>query len=524
MSYSVSVSILTEQGVIMKRHFVFFLLLISLGGFGQSSFNDESIKTSIQDELQSYFGNQKSWPLLVGGLQYNNMPTKLGVVLQNSISAAIIDSDIEIPVLGELRTQIIRDTGLSFESPLEPKFVLAGRVDVLQESATIYYFLTDLERGTMVKSFEFTQSLSEIRPLLISQGSGNNGEYDFGEPDGYANPRELESSSLGNLSFHDGDDKDYILIVNTNEESRVLSFETQGDLDTLITLYNGDSREILAENDDGGEGNNAKIVRVVPEDFRGILEIKPYDQDEEGEYTISYSWEPVPEMDFEPNEDQASAFQLEIGESLDLSFFPSGDEDWFKTTVPELDSSQALNIYTTGDSDTILEVYDSSGSLLYENDDTGDSTTSQILAFVQGQEVFIRVREYDGEIGDYGLAVEQIRVQLDEFEPDNSQDEASLIPFDEPQSHSLIPSDDEDWFRFVLSANSEVTLRTLSSIDTYIEIFDSSGIMIAEDDDSGDGYNAFIQKDLTEGEYYFKVYLVGSETVQANYDVIVTVE
>jgi hypothetical protein len=507
----------------MKAKLVPLLVIIGIMAFGQSRFDDTKIHNTLLSELQTYFDSQDSWPLIVGGLLYNGNATKLGAVLQNSISSSILEAGIEIPVLGELRTQIIRETGINLDNALEPRYALSGRADLIEERVKLYYFLTDLERGTMVKSFEFSYPYEVLQPLLSSSGGVSSGDFDLGEPDDLENPRDLENATAQRLSFHNPEDRDYFLVENTFDEPQVLTFETLGSLDTMIVLYEGDDREIIAENDDSGEDNNARLVRVLPGGFFGVIGIAPYDEDETGEYSISYTWEEVPEMEYEPNEDPDTAFSIGVGEILDLNFFPRGDEDWFRLTVPELGFAGALSIYTLGESDTVLEVYDREGILLYENDDSGEEITSQVLAFPDEEIIFIRVREYNGEIGDYGLAVEIIEIEIDEYEPDNSPEQATTIGFDQPQSHGLIPTDDEDWFRFILPEESQVLLRTLSSIDTRIELYDGSMTLLGQDDDGGDGLNALLRTNLGAGEYFFKVDLVSTEP-EAKYDVILSLE
>jgi regulator of RNase E activity RraB len=65
--------------------------------------------------------------------------------------------------------------------------------------------------------------------------------------------------------------------------------------------------------------------------------------------------------------------------------------------------------------------------------------------------------------------------------------------------------DDVDAFEIVLTQDSILELYTTSSLDTYAFLRSSSGALIAEDDDSGEGYNFKIERELTAGTYHLSV-------------------
>ena len=53
---------------------------------------------------------------------------------------------------------------------------------------------------------------------------------------------------------------------------------------------------------------------------------------------------------------------------------------------------------------------------------------------------------------------------------------------------------------FNLSETSTVEIVTFGDVDTYVKLFDRLGNMIAEDDDSGGDYNAYIERLLQRGD------------------------
>jgi regulator of RNase E activity RraB len=65
--------------------------------------------------------------------------------------------------------------------------------------------------------------------------------------------------------------------------------------------------------------------------------------------------------------------------------------------------------------------------------------------------------------------------------------------------------DDFDYFKIILTQSSNLELYTTGSVDTTAYLYNSLGANIAEDDDSGEGYNFNISENLTAGTYYLRV-------------------
>ena len=63
-------------------------------------------------------------------------------------------------------------------------------------------------------------------------------------------------------------------------------------------------------------------------------------------------------------------------------------------------------------------------------------------------------------------------------------------------------------------------MRTQGSLDTYMELYDSQGNMIEENDD-GDDYNAMIERRLTPGKYYIMVSPYGTASPDDIYELSV---
>ena len=63
---------------------------------------------------------------------------------------------------------------------------------------------------------------------------------------------------------------------------------------------------------------------------------------------------------------------------------------WYQITVP----AGTLTIYTVGSADTILEIYDSSGKMLAQDDDSGENRNARISISVSAGTYFIGAGTY----------------------------------------------------------------------------------------------------------------------------------
>lgn len=82
---------------------------------------------------------------------------------------------------------------------------------------------------------------------------------------------------------------------------------------------------------------------------------------------------------------------------------------------------------------------------------------------------------------------------------------------------SIEQSGDVDMFRFVAPVNGWVTVslnaRYGSQLDPYVFVYDSGGNLIAQDDDSGTGYNSLLDVRVVSGAtYYVKAAAYGTST------------
>ncbi|GHT75801.1 hypothetical protein FACS1894124_7610 [Spirochaetia bacterium] len=167
---------------------------------------------------------------------------------------------------------------------------------------------------------------------------------------------------------------------------------------------------------------------------------------------------------------------------------------------------------TSGSLDTLMEVYDDTGTRLQANDDGGEGENARISFFAEAGRVYLAmVRGYSSSTGAYRFHAVIEPIPDEEFEPNDTLEQAYLITLGEPVRAMFNSSADEDWYKAEIPAEGAgVTVYTEGSLNTYLAIYNAEGTEIAQDDDSGSADNARITLALPEGIFYIKAALSDS--------------
>jgi cysteine-rich repeat protein len=243
---------------------------------------------------------------------------------------------------------------------------------------------------------------------------------------------------------------------------------------------------------------------------------------------------------------------------------PSADADVFRITLPaaadlRLDTFDGNGPTSCSGIDTQLELLAENGEMLASDDDSGPSYCSLLdpaqdvgMQRLPAGTYYARVKSYDSTIPAYLL-----RVQLEALCGDNRTDGSEecddgnatsgdgcsaicrLEPIGEAESNdtlqtangpfalprlvsaSIATSTDEDFFRFTLSATSDIQLSTLDNsgqqtctgdIDTYLQLLSEDGTVLDTDDDDGISYCSSIDpvnntsvRRMAPGTYHVRV-------------------
>jgi hypothetical protein len=294
---------------------------------------------------------------------------------------------------------------------------------------------------------------------------------------------------------------------------------TEGGLDTRISLYGPNSSSAaIASDDDGGDEYNARITRYLGEPGVYYLRVTPYDNNSLGQYILVLEAVDIkaPVADsMEPNNSQAQAGTFNISrQPLDLNISP-GDEDWFKLDLGSYRyrNGEVLSVYTSGETDTYIEVYQDD-VLIYENDDGVNESYNARVTFSpgRGENYYVKIRGYDDTVmGDYSLHAETQTVEMDQYEPNDIRTQATGIsPGQTLSGNALADYDTTDWFTFTITQPGAYTIGTTGGMDTILTLYDGGGAELDSDDDSGSNSNARIERNFERGTYYARITLYGS--------------
>jgi len=270
------------------------------------------------------------------------------------------------------------------------------------------------------------------------------------------------------------EDDEHWYSVRVSEQCFVV-VETSGDeVDTCLAVFDS-SNNVIAEDDDGGEGVNARVEFYASPGMTYRLMATGYSSYDVGPYRIWASQKPLPR----PTE-------LRVGASHSGNLSEGGDF-WYRV-IPS--GSGFLVVETSSDMDTYLEAYDTSYKLIAYDDDGGDINNARLELFMEsGKTYLIKLKTYgDWDSGPYTIRASQL--------PPPSELRVG-------GSHSgNIAEGRNIWYRITPSSSGLIVIETSSELDTYLEAYDSSNNFIDYDDDGGSYSNARLELYVDAGKTY----------------------
>lgn len=439
--------------------------------------------------------------VLVDRFTYQNMMTNLGTVMNQNIINTI-------SVNAEGRYQVIAGGMPGPQSASAPRadYRITGEIIDIGNIFRIYTRLIRTADNTISYSWQtdFQKTMYIMSLVNVNASGGTSFSMDIYEFDSFENPVPI-SLGQGNISrtIHSGDDKDWFIF--TAEQDSILLFLADGSegLDTYMKIYDS-GRNQIASNDDYGDGLDAGILHSIRSGETIYINVYGYDSDETGPYTLNIEETRIEDQAMEPNDSMEQAYHLIEPGTYHGFFMSDEDADWYRIRVAS--QNMSLRIYTEGDQDTYIVLYDENGNEITRDDDSGSSYNARITYAAAPGTYYIEVTEIGGDFGSYDLCFAlQDPPRPDSFEPDNSMNTAKEIFINAAQNHTFTDSDDEDWvfFNVTRSGNYTITARGEDTdFDTYIELYDEYGDLIDENDDGGDHYDSRLMVELSPGRYY----------------------
>ncbi|MCK4771783.1 MAG: PPC domain-containing protein [Candidatus Latescibacteria bacterium] len=456
----------------------------------------------------------------VAGLQTEGRETQLGELFAMIMTTRLANErDSRIKVLAGQHLEALRRSGLfppgelPTESRLTPDYIVNGKLYVAEGTLFAAVQLIQLPEFVVSGGIELSFPLSDaarvlLRPSTVAVEEG----WDPYEPDSLDQPRRLMpgESLSGHTIMPAGDEDWFLLALDDFDGTGFMSVYTMGSTDTYIEVYGPDHQHTLLTENDDSEDSNARVSFAVEIGQHFWIKVRGYDESTTGSYTIASHIETYGEDTYEPNDRMEDASTLAVDGQWQTSLLmPVGDVDWYFIDVPYPGGQNALLIVETGgEMDTYLDLFDEDGSQLMSDDDGGSDANARINLLIESAgRYYVRVRHYDDSgSGPYRILSRIDRVIFDEFEPNNSIENATPIAVDEEeQRHTFVPGEDVDWFRFSISSGGTVTIETGGDSDTVMTLFDRDENLIAEDDDGGMAGNARIERFLQPGTYFVRI-------------------
>ena len=314
----------------------------------------------------------------------------------------------------------------------------------------------------------------------------------------------LPSQTAGRID--PGDDLDFFRFEVSSTSSSRLHIRTTGSLDTRGALQRADGGAV-ASDDNAGEDANFSIRQDLA---AGTYYVSVTST---GSGTGAYTLHVETEIDTgggrqtcdDHCDTRAAATLVALPSQTAGRIDPANDDDYFRFDVS---SSGEVRVRTTGNLDSYGALYDSSGRQLATDDDSGESYNFQIQRQLAAGTYYVQVSEFGrNNTGAYTLHIESADEPCDDH--CGTRAAATLVSLPSQTAGRINPADDDDYFRFEVSEQSEVAAYTTGRLDTYGALYDSSGREVATDDDGGAGYNFRIQQELAAGTYYVRVSELG---------------
>ena len=278
--------------------------------------------------------------------------------------------------------------------------------------------------------------------------------------------------------------------------------------DPYLSLFNS-GLELVAQDDDDGVGYDSRIMFTPSSSGFYYLAVGTAIGGV-GTYTIRTSIQGVPAGDIIAS--TATDSRLSVGGSKSGVVDFSGDQDWHAV---DLTAGQAYRINLNGAgpgalADALLRLYDSNGALIAINDDTGLSMNSELTftASYSGT-YYVSAAGFEDETGGYSL---QVNTALP---TDMSDDVEYILPPQGELRGQIVGNSDGLQLTVNLVSNQYYVFEAkgTGNLDTMIELYDSQGNLVAENDDHGNSNDSkIVYYASTSGSYYLVVFGHGGST------------
>jgi hypothetical protein len=311
------------------------------------------------------------------------------------------------------------------------------------------------------------------------------------------------------------------------------------DTDTIISVHNS-AGAMLGVNDDATRGWLSVLELDVPAGTYSVR-VRHYDATGTGTYSLDIQCA-APGSGLvnvnegaEPNGPlgNGTPSSIAVGQQ-GLGTLGTGDSDWWTftlTTRSLIRAETGMGLSGTSSTDTLLYLRDQAGAQLAFDDDAAPGNWSLILMVIGPGTYHLDVQGYNGvNPGTYTLALTATDASnvIPEFaEPNGNPQQGgspSVTACGQMVEGEVFPGGDSDWYTLILPSDTillaenwpaGVTANGGPIGDPLLRLYDSTGFMLATDDDGGPNLLSRMQTFVPAGTYYLEV--VGFATSTGSY-------
>ncbi|MBS0384273.1 MAG: PPC domain-containing protein, partial [Proteobacteria bacterium] len=282
-------------------------------------------------------------------------------------------------------------------------------------------------------------------------------------------------------------------------------------LDTTLAIHGPDGQQ-LAFNDDTNGSLNSALDYAPAQTGDVFVEAKAFSDTATGPYRLTVTATALP-PDTVGN-DASTRAHISAGAPVNGTLDYGGDVDWYRFSAR---AGQMYAITLAGAqgaanplADPLLRVLDARGVEIASNDDSEGSLNSS-LNFIPSRsgDVFVSAQSY----GDQGVGAYTLNIAATTLPPDDASADSGTrgrVDVGASVNGALDYPGDHDWYRVRLEQGQSYRFSLNGSGahalgDPLLRIRDARGQELAMDDDSGEGYNSYLEFIApTTGVYYLE--------------------
>jgi hypothetical protein len=257
----------------------------------------------------------------------------------------------------------------------------------------------------------------------------------------------------------------------------------------------------------------ADVGLVMPGTYRILIKDGSDDASDTATFTANLVFTPVPDP-LEPNESFAEAALVPAGFEGKLAIYPRQDQDWLAIDVDHPGELRFVAANMPEDVDAYVRVYDANKDVI--RDWVGPARKGgDVEGFAdlpRPGRYFIQIKDGSDDVGSTKLFDLEFvfTPQADQFEPNNSQSEATPLTPGGLLAFNILPRGDADWFRINTAEQGELSVlvdESPDNLDLYFRVYDENNKVIRDwvgPPRAGGSAEGFA--DLPEsGSYYLQV-------------------